>query len=86
MKTRKGKRKRKRKMKTRKAFMNSKQLMEVLVLVKNLEDLLNSGNIQDTWKESRALMVPKRNKTKVNDLRSISPANVSYKIAKAIIR
>lgn len=61
-----------------KALQDSEKFIKLLT--ESFREILENGTGPDEWKESRTIMVPKKNKPKVSELRPIAITNVSYKL------
>ena len=59
-------------------------LKEILIL--KLKEALEVGQIPDSWKESRTVMIPKIKKPKAKDLRPIALTSAGYKLMMAVIK
>ena len=47
--------------------------------------MIEEGRVPVSWKESRTVMVPKKNKPKVTELGPIAMINVSYKLFTSVV-
>ena len=57
-----------------------------MALKDSLNKILESGEVPESWKEARTIMIPKVRNPEVKELRPISLINISYKIFMKIMR
>ena len=58
----------------------------ITLLTDLLNDVLETGNIPDDWKESKTILIEKKSKPQAIDFRPIALTNVYYKIFMGIIK
>ena len=66
-----------------KTLQNNEKFTELLA--KCFNKVIEEGRVPVSWKESRTVMVPKKNKPKVTELRPIAMTNVSYKLFMSVV-
>ena len=58
--------------------------METLVRV--LQQAVQTAEVPDSWKESSTVLIPKKQKPKVNEYRPIALTNIGYKLMMSVLR
>lgn len=48
--------------------------------------ILEGGSISEKWKMSSTVMIPKKSKPKVNELRPTALTNIAYKLVMSLMR
>ena len=67
-----------------KYFTNSDIILEKLVIL--LNHIIETSQVPDAWRLSKTVMIPKKSKPRVDELRPIALTDTSYKIIMGIVK